>query len=119
MFLRHVERIEVYTFDEGDTEPNLQYSVEVTKRDPSAGWLTVPNFVSGPPRYPLSKEAFFAKLDQTPDEALPKVEQLVTITFREEPKKLRDGMDASSNDHGELEFSVRWESGEALVYLVH
>lgn len=84
LFLRHVERIEVYTLGGEDKAPVLQYSVEVTKRDPSTGWSTVPSFVSGPPRRPLSKEAFYSKLGQTPDAALPRVEQMVTITSREE-----------------------------------
>lgn len=56
LFLRHVQRIEVYTVNSSDTAPVLQYSVEVTKRDPPNGWLTVPAFVSGPVRRPLSKE---------------------------------------------------------------
>lgn len=56
LFLRHVQRIEVYTVNSTDTAPVLQYSVEVTKRDPPNGWLTVPAFVSGPVRRPLSKE---------------------------------------------------------------
>ncbi|CAM9133150.1 unnamed protein product, partial [Laminaria digitata] len=87
LFLRHVQRIEMYTLGDNDTSPVLQYSVEVTKRDPPGGWLTVPTFVSGPPRRPLSKEAFYAKLGQTPDSALPKVEQMVTITLRQEAKR--------------------------------
>ncbi|CAN0481858.1 unnamed protein product, partial [Hapterophycus canaliculatus] len=86
LFLRHVERIEMYTLGESDGAPVLQFSVEVTKRDPPTGWSTVPSFVSGPPHRPLSKEAFYSKLGQTPDALLPKVEQTVTITFREERK---------------------------------
>lgn len=89
LFLRHVQRIEVYNVGEGDSAPVLHYSVEVTKRDPAEGWQSVPNFVSGPPRRMISKEAFFTKLSQTPDSSLPKVEQLVTITFREEANKPR------------------------------
>lgn len=77
----------MYTLGDTDTCPVLQYSVEITKRDPPGGWLTVPTFVSGPPRRPLSKEAFYAKLGQTPDAALPKVEQLVTITLRQEAER--------------------------------
>lgn len=96
MFLRHVQRIEMYTLDSVDTAPVLRYSVEVTKRDPPNGWLSVPSFVSGPPRRPLSKEAFFAKLGQTPDAALPKVEQTVTITYREEAQPQSKGGTAAA-----------------------
>ena len=74
----------MYTLGGQDKAPVLQYSVEVTKRDPPTGWAAVPSFVSGPPRRPLSKEAFYSKLGQTPDAALPRVEQMVTITSREE-----------------------------------
>lgn len=87
LFLRHVQRIEMYTLSDTDKSPVLQYSVEVTKRDPPGGWLTVPTFVSGPPHRPLSKEAFYSKLGQTPDSALPRVEQLVTITLRQEAER--------------------------------
>ena len=61
----------------------------MTKRDPRDGWLTVPHFVSGHPRRPISKEAFYNKLSQTPDSALPKVDQLVTITFRQEAERVK------------------------------
>lgn len=88
LFLRHVQRIEMYTFNSTDQAPVLQYSVEVTKRNPPDGWLTVPAFVSGSPRRPLSKEAFYSKLGQTPDASLPKVEQQVTITFRQESDRV-------------------------------
>lgn len=89
----------MFSLDEKDTAPVLQYSVEVTKRDPSSGWQTVPDFVSGSPRRPLSKEAFYSKLGQTPDASLPKVEQLVEITFRQEAK-------ASQREMGEREMVV-------------
>lgn len=77
----------MYTLGDTDKSPVLQYSVEVTKHDPPGGWLTVPTFVSGPPHRPLSKEAFYAKLGQTPDSALPRVEQMVTITLRQEAER--------------------------------
>ncbi|CAN0322269.1 unnamed protein product, partial [Ectocarpus sp. 12 AP-2014] len=104
LFLRHVERIEMYTVGNGadNKTPVLQYSVEVTKRDPPTGWAAVPTFVSGPPRRPLSKEAFYSKLGQTPDAVLPKVEQMVTITFREEGARRRGkgGGSSSSRQQG-------------------
>lgn len=81
----------MYTLGDQDEAPVLQHSVEVTKRDPPTGWATVPSFVSGPPRRPLSKEAFYSKLGQTPDAALPKVEQMVTITSREEGARRAHG----------------------------
>lgn len=56
LFLRNVQAIEVYTIGSSDTAPILQYSVEVTKRDPPDGWLSVPAFVTGSPPNPLSKE---------------------------------------------------------------
>lgn len=111
LFLRHVQRIEVYTINETDPAPVLQYSVEVSKRDPPDGWQSVPNFVSGPPRRPLSKEAFFSKLDQTPDKSLPKVEQLVTITFREEAKRSQ----VASGEAGKLVPPVGTDRGKLKV----
>lgn len=87
LFLRHVQRIEVYTLKEEDESPVLWYSVGVTKREPQDGWYTVPTFVSGHPRRPISKEAFYNKLGQTPDSALPKLGHLVTITFRQEAER--------------------------------
>ncbi len=92
-----MERIELFTLGADDEAPVLQYSVEVTKRDPPAGWSTVPTFVSGPPRRPLSKEAFYSKLGQTPDAALPRVEQMVTITSREEGARPRKGAEGSGS----------------------
>lgn len=89
LFLRHVQRIEVYTLKEEDESPVLWYSVGVTKREPQDGWYTVPTFVSGHPRRPISKEAFYNKLGQTPDSALPKVGHLVTITFRQEAERVQ------------------------------
>lgn len=111
LFLRHVQRIEMYTVNSTDTAPVLRYSVEVTKRDPPNGWLALPSFVSGPANRPLSKEAFYSKLGQTPDSAFPKVQQLVTITFREEAVRVNGGRgggatpaltaDSSSESEGE------------------
>lgn len=89
LFLRHVQSIEVYTLKDEDISPVLWYSVGVTKREPQDGWHTVPTFVSGHPRRPISKEAFYNKLGQTPDSALPKVGHLVTITFRQEAERVK------------------------------
>ncbi|CAM9457056.1 unnamed protein product, partial [Sphacelaria rigidula] len=116
LFLRHVERIEVFSLDEKDTAPVLQYSVEVTKRDPSSGWQTVPDFVSGSPRRPLSKEAFYSKLGQTPDASLPKVEQLVEITFRQEAKaSQREIVSGSTGEAGSPSTMVEGASSKSVV----
>ena len=88
----------MYTLGDADASPVLQYSVEVTKRDPPGGWLTVPTFVSGPPHRPLSKEAFYAKLGQTPDSALPRVEQMVTITLRQEAERANGNRVTAGSD---------------------
>lgn len=100
----------MYTFGSTDTAPVLQYSVEVTKRDPPTGWLTVPAFVSGPPRRPLSKEAFYSKLGQTPDAALPKVQQTVTITFRQEAQRT-NGARAGGVDGGGVVQALTGDDG--------
>lgn len=98
----------MYTVGDGadNQTPVLQYSVEVTKRDPPTGWAAVPTFVTGPPRRPLSKEAFYSKLGQTPDAVLPKVEQMVTITCREEGARRRGkGGGGSSSRRQAVEIS--------------
>ncbi|CAN0396892.1 unnamed protein product, partial [Discosporangium mesarthrocarpum] len=84
LFLRHVQKIEVFTLGAEDAAPRLSYCVEVSARDPPHGWRAIPDFVSGPRHRPLSKEAFYSKLRATPSSSLPHVEQTVTITFREE-----------------------------------
>lgn len=98
--------------DANDGAPVLQYSVEVTKRDPPSGWSTVPSFVSGPPRRPLSKEAFYSKLGQTPDAALPKVEQMVTITSREEGARRGGGGGGGRREGGRRGSAVVISGGE-------
>lgn len=107
----------MYTLGDTDGAPVLQFSVEVTKRDPPTGWATVPSFVSGPPHRPLSKEAFYSKLGQTPDALLPKVEQTVTITFREEAKGkggadvLAPGAAAASDSDSEGSVDIDGDDG--------
>jgi len=85
LFLRHVQKVEVYTLEEGMHAPQLQYLVEVTNRKPLSGgnWSAVTDFIVGNPSRPLSKEAFYAKLAQTPEAKLPCVTQVVQITFTE------------------------------------
>lgn len=110
----------MFTIGEADTAPVLQYSVEVTKRDPPNQWQRIPNFVSGHPRRPISKEVFYSRLKQTPDAALPKVEQLVEITFRQEPPRRTSGSGSatgsssnSNNNSSSSTLAISPEEGEA------
>lgn len=51
--------------------------------DARSKWSEVSAFMTGPPRAPLSKEAFYAKLSSTPPAHLPRVKQLVEVTYEE------------------------------------
>lgn len=100
----------MFNVGEDDSGPVLQYSVEVSKREPPNGWHVVPSFVSGPPKRPVSKEAFYSKLGQTPDASLPKVEQLVEITFRQEAT-------GSKSERGSGDVDIVGEQGGVCVCL--
>jgi hypothetical protein len=87
LFLRHVDNIEVYvahdpTTPDEDGAPQLLYRAS-REMDDRRAWHEVSAFMTGPPRAPLSKEAFYAKLGSTPVAHLPRVKEMVAVTYQE------------------------------------
>ncbi|GMH69495.1 hypothetical protein TrRE_jg392, partial [Triparma retinervis] len=85
LFLRNVKTVEVYLEDQDSAAPSLLYSASVASRQPltkpQLSWSAVSDFITGPPSNPLSKQAFYTKLQGTPENSLPRTHHLVTITF--------------------------------------
>jgi hypothetical protein len=47
-------------------------------------WDAINDFITGPdPSQPISKDQFYMKLEQTPQDKLPTVERIVTVTIRD------------------------------------
>jgi len=94
LFLRNVKTVEVYLEAQGSTEPSLLYSANVKARQPLADspkkWSTVSDFITGPHSNPLSKQAFYSKLQMTPANSLPQTKHLVTISFSTSLKAMTD-----------------------------
>ncbi len=65
-----------------DGSPQLLYRAS-RRMDDRKAWHEVSAFITGPPRAPLSKEAFYAKLGSTPAAHLPRVKQLVSVAYEE------------------------------------
>ena len=95
LFLRHVDHIEVYVAHDpatdgpttpinggGSPQPQLLYRAS-RRMDDRRAWDQASAFMAGPPRAPLSKEAFYAKLGSTPVAHLPRVKELVTVSYAE------------------------------------
>lgn len=109
LFLRHVDHIEVYVAHDpatdgptttinggGSPQPQLLYRAS-RRMDDRRAWDQASAFMAGPPRAPLSKEAFYAKLGSTPVAHLPRVKELVTVSYAEgrvgfEGRPLHDGV---------------------------
>ena len=49
----------------------------------SSDWNSIPKFIMGSQANPLSKEAFYNKLEQTPVDHLPRTQHIVTIKFED------------------------------------
>jgi sacsin len=100
LFLRNVKRVEVYMEDEEDVDdapPRMLYFADVTSREPlppspkssilsrptesNNKWSEIAEYIQGPPDRPLSKDAFYSKLTQTPASALPSTQHMVTIEY--------------------------------------
>ncbi len=104
--------------DEDGAGPTLLYSADVTKREPldhlntysgekqarrktssfdmlstgskCDGWKDIQEFITGSPSRPLSKEAFYSKLMQTPEANLPSTQHLVSISFSDQAYLIKD-----------------------------
>ena len=97
LFLRNVKKIEIFSESaESDSQPSLLYTASVTDRSPlknlnllgqpiapasSSDWRAIPHFITGSPTSPLSKEAFYTKLLQTPEAMLPSTQHLTAVSF--------------------------------------
>ena len=84
LFLRHVDNIEVYVAHDDNVSGGPQLLYRASRRmDDRRAWDQASAFMTGPPRAPLSKEAFYAKLGSTPAAHLPRVKELVTVAYAE------------------------------------
>ena len=96
LFLRNIGSIEVYLESDGEQDqPILLYSAAVGKRQQLQqghlkSWSAVSDFVTGPSTNPLSKESFYSKLTNTPEQNLPNSQHLVTIILSSDGKKSMD-----------------------------
>jgi sacsin len=80
LFLRNVQTIEVHEAVPGGGT-SLKFSVSVTART-SRQEEAMSDFIVGNHSHPISKEAFYSKLIQTPLNRLPRVTQHLTVAFR-------------------------------------
>jgi hypothetical protein len=78
LFLRNVDRIEVYVHEPGGSPEGTTRMLYRAHRaflggQGKARWNALNTFMMGTPQAPLSKEAFYARLQSTPEKQLPQV----------------------------------------------
>ncbi|CAM9585905.1 unnamed protein product, partial [Chrysoparadoxa australica] len=85
LFLRNVQKIEVYTLEEDEREhPSDEGEQVIASSESNNQWGDIPRFIEGGKAGSvLSKDAFYTRLQQRPQSKLPKVGQVVTLTFTE------------------------------------
>ena len=67
----------------GKPEPRLVYTAHIMNRDGAAKdkWQTIPRFLGMGSDVPVSKASFAAQLAQTPEDKLPRTNQVVSVRF--------------------------------------
>lgn len=82
LFLRNVQKVEVYFQGTTDNEPVLLYGAEVPSEDRGESWRQIDRFVSNNDSHSdrmSSKRAFYSRLARTRDQDLPSVTQILHI----------------------------------------